>query len=420
MRRETLQRLMAARREGRTLVRAVNLGSGEERLLDPATDSSPLGRAARLAAREDASRRVAVDSRDWFLTPYHVPWEIVIVGAVHIAQALALLAGPAGYRVRVIDPRTPYATKERFPGIALEHDWPDEALAKRPLTAHSALVALAHDPKLDDMALAAALRSPAFYVGALGSTRTHARRLARLEKAGLTQKELTKIHGPVGLSIGARAPAEIAIAILAELVNLRRLKPNRSVAGIVLAAGTSSRMGRNKLIETVHGKPLVRNAVESALASRLDPVLVVTGHEADKIATALSGAAVTLVHNGFYREGLSTSLQAGIAAVPPDSDGAMILLGDMPGISPALIDRMLSDFESSNGRTICIACAHGQRGHPVLWPSAFFGSIATLAGDKGARELLETHADQLVEIDSDDDAPLTDIDTEQALAAYRG
>jgi len=122
MRRETLQRLMAARREGRTLVRAVNLGSGEERLLDPATDSSPLGRAARLAAREDASRRVAVDSRDWFLTPYHVPWEIVIVGAVHIAQALALLAGPAGYRVRVIDPRTPYATKERFPGIALVED----------------------------------------------------------------------------------------------------------------------------------------------------------------------------------------------------------------------------------------------------------------------------------------------------------
>ena len=105
MRRDTLEKLMAARREGRTLVRAVNLASGEEKLLDPAVDSSPLGRAAKRAAREDASRRVAIDDSDWFLTPYHVPWEIVIVGAVHIAQALALLAVPAGYRVRVIDPR---------------------------------------------------------------------------------------------------------------------------------------------------------------------------------------------------------------------------------------------------------------------------------------------------------------------------
>src|SRR5947209_3227207 len=125
MRRETLEKLMTARREGRVLVRAVNLASGDERLLDPLSDSSPLGRAARLAAREDSSRGVAIDDCDWFLTPYHVPWEIVIVGAVHIAQALTALAIPAGYRVRVIDPRTPYATDERFPGTALERAWPD-------------------------------------------------------------------------------------------------------------------------------------------------------------------------------------------------------------------------------------------------------------------------------------------------------
>ena len=420
MRRENLQRLMAARREGRTLVRAVNLDNGEEKLLDPASDSSRLGRAARLAAREDASRRAAVDDCDWFLTPYNVPWEIVIVGAVHIAQALASLAVPAGYRVRVIDPRAPYATPERFPGIVLEHAWPDEALAGRPLTAHSALVALAHDPKLDDMALAAALRSPAFYVGALGSMRTHARRLARLEKMGLSKGELTRIHGPVGLAIGARAPAEIAIAILAELVKLRRQRPSRRIAGIVLAAGTSSRMGRNKLIETIHGKPLVRQAVDAALASRLDPVMVVTGHEAERIDAALRGAPVTLVHNSFYREGLSTSLRTGIAAVPGDCEGAMILLGDMPGISPALIDRLVAAFDPIQGRAICVACARGQRGHPVLWSRAFFDSIAALGGDKGARELLEAHAGQIIEIEASDDAPLTDIDTQEALAAYRG
>ena len=409
---------MAARREGRTLVRAVHLASGEERLLDPATDTSRLGRAARLAADQDASRRVAIDDNDWFLTPYHVPWEIVLVGAVHIAQALTALAMPAGYRVRVIDPRAPYAAPERFPGLALEQAWPDEALAERPLTAHSALVALAHDPKLDDMALAAALRSPAFYVGALGSTRTHARRLVRLESMGLARSALARIHGPVGLAIGARAPVEIAVAILAELVKLRRQKPARRIAGIVLAAGTSSRMGRNKLIENVGGRPLVCRAVDAALASRLDPILVVTGHEADKIGKALQGASVTLVHNSEYPEGLSASLRAGIAAVPPDCDGAMILLGDMPGISHTLIDRLIAAFDPLQGRNICIACAHGQRGHPVLWSRAFFEDIAAISGDRGARELLQSQ--MAVEIQAEDDAPLTDIDTQDALAAYRG
>lgn len=420
MRRETLQKLMTARREGRTLVRAVNLASGEERLVDPALDISPLGKAASAAAREDTSRRIALEDSDWFLTPYSVPWEIVIVGAVHLAQALAALAIPAGYQVRVIDPRAPYATDERFPGITLERSWPDEALARRPLTAHSALVALAHDPKLDDMALAAALRSPAFYVGALGSTRTHARRLVRLGAQGLTQSELAKIHGPVGLAIGARAPAEIAIAILGDLIRARRQKPPHRIAGIVLAAGTSSRMGRNKLIETVRGKPLVRHAADAALASRLDPVLVVTGHEAAKVGAALGGASVTLVHNSDYREGLSTSLREGIAAVPQNCDGAMVLLGDMPGISPALIDRLIAAFDPAANRAICVAVADGHRGHPVLWSRAFFGEIAALSGDKGARDLLAAHAGQSVEIEAGDDAPLTDIDTEEALVRYRG
>ena len=180
MRRAILEELMTARRKGRPLVRALNVESGEDLLIDPLTDASSLGLAARAAMRADASQEVAVDGRRWFLTVYNVPWEFVIVGAVHIGQALATLAQAAGYRVRVIDPRPPYATEERFAGIRLQHAWPDEALAAEPLTSRSALVALAHDPKLDDAALAVALRSPAPYIGALGSHRTHARRLARL------------------------------------------------------------------------------------------------------------------------------------------------------------------------------------------------------------------------------------------------
>ncbi len=419
MRRATLEQLMTARREGRPLVRALNLASGEERLIDPASDVSVLGRAAQLAARHDASRRIVLDGCDWLLTVYHVPWEIVIVGAVHIAQALAALAVPAGYRVRVIDPRALYATEERFAGIVLQRAWPDEALARQPLTRHSALVALAHDAKLDDDALARALRSPAFYVGALGSQRTHARRLARLAAMGLSQAELSRIHGPVGLAIGARSPADIAIAILAELVQLRRAAKPPRIAAIVLAAGTSSRMGRNKLVETVHAKPLVRNAVDAAAAGGLDPVLVVTGHQAEKIGTALAGTGVTLVHNDRFGEGLSTSLRAGVSAVPDDCEGAMILLGDMPDISPALISRLVAAFDPAAGRAICVAAAGARRGHPVLWARQFFPQMMTLKGDTGARELLESHGDQVLEIDAGDDAPLADIDTAEALAAYR-
>ena len=410
---------MTARRDGHPLVRALNLANGEERLLDPASDTSVLGRIAAQLVREDASRRVAMNDGDWLLTAYGVPWEIVIIGAVHIAQALAALAVAAGYRVRIIDPRASYATQERFPGIVLQRAWPDEALAERPLTPHSALVALAHDPKLDDAALAAALRSGAFYVGALGSTRTHARRLLRLADMGFSNGELSRIHGPVGLAIHARSPTEIAIAILAELVQLRRSKPSQRIAGIVLAAGTSSRMGRNKLVEILRGKALVRHAVDAALASRLDPVLVVTGHEAEKMRAALAGATVTIVANPHYAKGLSTSLKAGIEAVPEDCEGAMILLGDMPGITPTLIDRLIASFEPAAGRAACVAMAGRRHGHPVLWARSFFPQLTALKGDKGARDLLEAQTSRLVEIAAGNDTPLIDIDTPEALAACR-
>jgi xanthine dehydrogenase accessory factor len=225
MRRATLETLNDLRRNGRAVVRAVDLSSGEERLIDPATDVSAIGRAASLAARADASASVEIEGRQWFLEVYNPPLEIVIVGAVHIAQTLAPMASLAGYRVRIVDPRTAFATEERFPEVALAHQWPDEALAKSPLGPRSALVALAHDPKLDDPALSAALYSPCFYIGALGSRKTHASRIERLRAHGFSNDALTRIHGPIGLRIGARSPAEIAISILAEMTHDLRLLP---------------------------------------------------------------------------------------------------------------------------------------------------------------------------------------------------
>jgi xanthine dehydrogenase accessory factor len=227
MRRQTLEALNQARHAGRAIVRATDLATGEEKLIDPATDNSPLGVASANAARADQSASVEIDGRVWFLAVFNPPLDLAIVGAVHIAQPLARIAMLAGYRVRIIDPRTSFATAERFPGVTLSHDWPDEALAKAPLGPRSAIVALTHDPKLDDPALTAALKSPCFYIGALGSKKTHAGRLARLKQVGFSEPELARIHGPVGLAIGARSPAEIAISILAEMTRDLRTGGNR-------------------------------------------------------------------------------------------------------------------------------------------------------------------------------------------------
>ncbi|HEX4293117.1 MAG TPA: XdhC family protein [Rhizomicrobium sp.] len=226
MRRETLQALNEARRAGRAVVRATDMESGEDRLVDPATDTSPLGIACASAARADQSGTADIDGRPWFLAVFNPPLELVVVGAAHIAQPLTQMAALAGYNVRVIDPRTAFATAERFPGMALSHDWPDEALAEAPLGARSALVALTHDPKVDDPALAAALRSNCFYIGALGSKKSHAGRLARLKAQGFGDDALARIHGPVGLDIGAKSPAEIAVSILAEITAVLR-QPRR-------------------------------------------------------------------------------------------------------------------------------------------------------------------------------------------------
>ncbi|MEM6623717.1 MAG: XdhC family protein [Pseudomonadota bacterium] len=156
----------------------------------------------------------------WISNP---PLRLAIIGGVHIAQPLAAMAGLAGYDVTVIDPREAFASVDRFPALPISHDWPDDALAAHGLDHRTAIVTLTHDPKLDDPALLSALRSPVFYIGALGSTRTHAKRVARLTEAGLTEGEIARIDAPVGLDIGSATPAEIAVSVMAQLTQrLRR------------------------------------------------------------------------------------------------------------------------------------------------------------------------------------------------------
>ena len=222
MNKETLAAITEARRAGRAIVRATNLSTGEDQLIDPATDASPLGAAAAGAARADQSGRAQIQGQDWFLAVFNPPLDLAIIGAVHVAQPLATMAALTGFGVRIIDPRTAFASEARFPGIRLRHEWADEAFAKEPLGARSAVVALTHDPKLDDPGLIVALRSNCFYIGALGSKKTHAGRLLRLKALGFSDSELMRIHGPIGLDIGARSPAEIAVSILAEVTQALR------------------------------------------------------------------------------------------------------------------------------------------------------------------------------------------------------
>jgi len=189
-------------------------------------------------------------------------------------------------------------------------------------------------------------------------------------------------------------------------------------AAIVLAAGRSTRMGEvNKLIADVEGVPMVRRVVEAALASRASAVLVVTGHEAGEVGVALAGLDVRLVHNCDFADGLATSLRAGVAAVPADSGGAVVLLGDMPGIDAAAIDALLAAFSASGGRRIVAATAAGKRGNPVVWPAALFDALGAVTGDTGGRPLLERHEVLTVEIGA---AARHDIDTPEDLARLSG
>ena len=230
MDRTLIDRLAVAREEHRPVVVATDLASGEKTWIEGGSAAGPVRidetvlAAADGAQRNDRSRTFETgDGRRLFLHVFNPPLRLLIVGAVHIAQSLAPIASLAGYAVTVIDPRGSFATSDRFPGVVMTDDWPDEALASLKPDARTAIVTLTHDPKLDDPALHGALRSDCFYIGSLGSRRTHASRVQRLKEAGFDEERIVRIRGPIGLDIGASSPAEIALAIMGEITaTLRR------------------------------------------------------------------------------------------------------------------------------------------------------------------------------------------------------
>jgi molybdenum cofactor cytidylyltransferase len=191
------------------------------------------------------------------------------------------------------------------------------------------------------------------------------------------------------------------------------------ISAVVLAAGLSSRMPGNKLLVSLAGKPVVRHVVEAAAASRASSVLVVTGNAAAEVKAALAGLNIRFVENKDFARGLGESLKCGVRSAPADCDGVLVLLGDMPFITPALIDNLISAFEPERGWEICLPIRDGRRGNPVLWGRRFFPELLTLTGDKGAKGLMDLHADAVCELEVDDDASLIDIDTAEDLQRHQ-
>ena len=223
-----LEALQKARAAKRPVALATNLRGGQQKLIFETESEGPLcldvdmlAGAAEMLKR-DESGVLQTGAGPVFIHSYNPPPRLVVVGAVHIAEPLARMATLAGYATTLVDPRRAFAASQQFGDFTVVNDWPDEALAALKPDTRTAIVTLTHDPKIDDPALDAALASPAFYVGALGSRKTHAARLERLKALGHADAALARIRGPVGLAIGALSPAEIAISIVAEITKVRR------------------------------------------------------------------------------------------------------------------------------------------------------------------------------------------------------
>lgn len=226
MRKDTLKKLLDARAQRRAMVLVTPLAGGDEEIIGEETpgNNHPLAEEIADCFRTGRSKTVAREDGEVFLHAVLPAPRLMIVGATHIAQTLVRLAREVGVEPIVIDPRTAFATQQRFTESDIITKWPEEALGELKLDARSALVCLAHVPDIDDEALRAALRSDCFYIGALGSRRSHAKRVARLHALGVSEEETSVIHAPVGLDIGSVSPGEIALSIIAEVVKVMRAR----------------------------------------------------------------------------------------------------------------------------------------------------------------------------------------------------
>jgi len=236
-----LKRLQAVRDAGQAVGILTDLDSHDQSLVDdqgavlegvhpPKEIETQFAQISRESIATDVNKLYVLEGRRIFVRVFGPPYVLIVIGAVHISQYLLPMAQMAGFEVHLVEPRSAFASPERFPNVTINTNWPDRAIEEIGLTARTAMVTLSHDPKIDEPALTAALRAGVLYVGALGSRKTHAKRLGRLGELGMTESELEKIHSPVGLPLGGRSPAEIAVAILAQIISHRYAAASRTTS----------------------------------------------------------------------------------------------------------------------------------------------------------------------------------------------
>jgi len=376
MKSQILSALIEAKKAKVPVALLTVLGTGRQWVVEAATlpevggiDPDAIARSRTLLA-EDRSERFESASGPIFIQVFNPPFRLILVGAVHIAQPLAQLAGLAGYDVLVIDPRAAFAEIERFAGLSVDRRWPDEALAKIQGDPRTALVTLTHDPKLDDPALDWALHTPAFYIGALGSRKTHESRLQRLAGRGFSAADGAGRdrhfyyganhsgvvrQGLIAMDFGAVSMGSAAGAIL--------VCPVPCVGAVVLAAGLSSRMAPARLLMNLGDRPLIRHAVQTAIDTGLNPVTVVVGHDGDAIRAAVEGLPVRIVGNDSMRKAWPRQSARVSGPSRPRS---------IPPCSCSAICRW-------SGRVICVRCwPHSQPNRTVASASPLTGASAAI------------------------------------------
>ena len=359
---------------------------------------------------------------------------LFIVGATDVAVHLTAMAAALDFHTTIVDPRPAFANRHRFAAAdEIVCRWPQEALGGQTLDDQSYVVALSHDSKFDLPSLTLALQAQVRYVGALGSRRTHAKRCSELARRGVEQAFIDRIHGPIGLDIGADGPREIALAIAAQLIETRRGKAtslsvnsappatdaDRSdvpVNAVILAAGRATRMGETKQLLPIGGRTLLQHVIEAvAAAACIDETVVVLGAEADTIRTQLGEhQGVRYVVNPDYSQGLSSSLRYGLAALPSGTAAAAVVLGDQPGVNSETIDRVVSAYRNSDKQAAhpVYRCSDATivPGHPVVIGQALWADVEQLRGDTGARALLAARPEAVLQIPCQGPPP-ADIDT---------
>ena len=236
MRSDTLKKILNDQENKIAVALATDLATGEQGLIyldkasGPLSNNREIVEAGRKAMQDDKSQLAFIKDGEIFFQIFNPPLRLILVGAGHIAQPLSQMAAIGGYDVTVVDPRQSFATPERFPGVNIVDEWPDDGLRTLDLDRRTAEVTLPHDPKLDDPALGVAIQSPSFYIGALGSRKTHAGRVDRLIQEGFSSEDIGRIHGPVGLNLGAISPAEISVSILAQITSVLHTKEQKEAA----------------------------------------------------------------------------------------------------------------------------------------------------------------------------------------------